>query len=67
MNLNDGEAVEIPEKCIEPMSFVGVLPKNDFEEAKGRADRELDDMGWEFFDKDAELNGLIGNDINRSR
>lgn len=37
------------------MSFGGVSPKDDFVDEIGRADKKLDDMGWEFFDKDAEF------------
>lgn len=67
LNLNDGEAAEIPEKSAQSMSSTGgVLLEADLEEEKGRYDRDLDDMGWEFFDKDIELNGPVGDVNGRS-
>ncbi|KAI4304507.1 hypothetical protein MLD38_040004 [Melastoma candidum] len=65
LNLNDGEA-EVSGNGTVPLSFVGELQKVSFEEERGgRDDRELDDMGWEFFDKDTEMSGLAGDGTQR--
>ncbi|KAI4340226.1 hypothetical protein MLD38_025085 [Melastoma candidum] len=67
LNLNDDEEVEVPGNGTELLSFGGELQKAMFEEERGgKDDQELDDMGWEFFDKDAELSGLVRDGTRRS-
>ncbi|KAI4295216.1 hypothetical protein MLD38_040534 [Melastoma candidum] len=64
-NINDDEALEIPEKSNERMFFGGLSSNAVLEE-----DRPSTDTGkiwdWEFFDKDTELSGLLGNGNGRS-